>query len=261
MGERPYMKLWVGDYIADTRHLTTEQHGAYLLLLMAMWARGGDLPVDHEQLARLAGLSNGRWSKISSEIMAFFTRSGDRLTQNRLASELKKSRKNSESAKANSEARWLKDKGPPDAPALQAESYHSHSHREERKSGAKAPYAFVGKVIRLNQSDFDTWKASFLFVDLLPYLVARDEFLAGLEPGDNRRTKWMPSTASDLRNKNADAKAKQKPLTGPSSAEVERRTLEARKREEDFQATRPSQDERAAQVARLLKRTARGMTQ
>lgn len=120
--------------------------------------------------------------------------------------------------------------------------------REEenrKQSGAKAPYAFVGKVIRLNQSDFDTWKASFLFVDLLPYLVARDEFLAGLEPNDNRRTKWMVSTASDLRNKNADAKAKRKPPTiGPQF-------------KPEKEITQPSLEDREAQVARLLKRTAR----
>lgn len=73
------MQLYVGDYLRDTRHLTAEQHGAYLLLLMAAWNAGGRLPNDPRKLARLAASTPSRWSKISADVLEFFEVEGDTL--------------------------------------------------------------------------------------------------------------------------------------------------------------------------------------
>ena len=84
------MQLYVADYLGDTRHLTTEQHGAYLLLLMTMWRSEGRLPNDPKKLARIAGCAPARWTKISDEVLEFFTVDGGELTNPRLTIELEK---------------------------------------------------------------------------------------------------------------------------------------------------------------------------
>jgi uncharacterized protein YdaU (DUF1376 family) len=68
---RPWMPLYIGDYIADTRHLRTVQHGAYLLLMMHYWARGS-LPDNDGQLARITGLPLKEWLRHRPVLQALF---------------------------------------------------------------------------------------------------------------------------------------------------------------------------------------------
>jgi uncharacterized protein YdaU (DUF1376 family) len=65
------MPLYVGDYLADTAHLTTTQHGAYLLLIMHYWRKRG-LPSDDKQLAAIAKLPLRIWLDCKETIQAFF---------------------------------------------------------------------------------------------------------------------------------------------------------------------------------------------
>lgn len=91
----PFMQLYVADYLGDTRHLTTEQHGAYLLLLMTMWRADGELPADDTRLARIAGLSVARWNKIKGDVVALMCIEDGKLTQKRLRAELEKAKEKS----------------------------------------------------------------------------------------------------------------------------------------------------------------------
>lgn len=123
-----------------------------------------------------------------------------------------------------------------DAPETEGEA---ETEGDTEQGGAKAPYAFVGKVVKLNQSDFDLWKQSFPLVELLPYLVARDAFLVELPDDDNRRRKWMVSTASDLRNKNAKARTERAAkLTGSPKFKPEKPVNQAPIEERQKQATK-----------------------
>ncbi len=65
------MPLYIGDYLADTMHLSTEQHGAYLLLLFHLWRRSA-LPDDDTALAKVAGLSPTSWNSARPVLAAFF---------------------------------------------------------------------------------------------------------------------------------------------------------------------------------------------
>lgn len=135
------MQLYVADYLGDTRHLTTEQHGAYLLLLMTMWRSDGRLPNDAKKLARIAGCSPSRWAKISDEVLEFFNVDGSVLTNPRLTLELEKasekSIKRAVSGSQGGKAKALKDKGSAVANA-NGLLWHSSEPEPEKKEEAKA---------------------------------------------------------------------------------------------------------------------------
>jgi uncharacterized protein YdaU (DUF1376 family) len=52
-----WMPWYVGDYLRDTAHLDTHEHGAYLLLLAHAWQHDGAIPLDHERLRKITKLS------------------------------------------------------------------------------------------------------------------------------------------------------------------------------------------------------------
>ena len=68
---RPWMPLYVGDYLGDTGHLTTAQHGAYLLLMMHYW-RKGELPDDDRQLSKITKLPLKTWCEYRPTLQDFF---------------------------------------------------------------------------------------------------------------------------------------------------------------------------------------------
>jgi uncharacterized protein YdaU (DUF1376 family) len=65
------MPFYVGDYLGDTEHLSTLQHGAYCLLLFSYWKRGG-LPDDDRQLAAITKLSLKAWRHQRATLQKFF---------------------------------------------------------------------------------------------------------------------------------------------------------------------------------------------
>ena len=103
------MPLYVGDYLADTGRLTTEQHGAYLLMLMDYW-RSGPLPDDDAALAQIARLSPERWKQQRNTLSKFFNIDAGEWHHKRVDAEREKAEENrafrKERAKKAAAARW-----------------------------------------------------------------------------------------------------------------------------------------------------------
>ena len=107
MAEFPAFPLWTDAYLGDTRHLSLEEHGAYLQLMMIAW-RSDDcsLPDDDKRIAQMLGITGAKWAGLKPIVMAFWTIEGGRWSQKRLAKERKfvseKREKNAQAARA----RW-----------------------------------------------------------------------------------------------------------------------------------------------------------
>jgi uncharacterized protein YdaU (DUF1376 family) len=107
-----WMPLYVADYRADTTRLNTEQHGAYLLILIDYW-RNGPPPDDDRVLSQITGLTLARWKSHRPVIQGFFKIVDGVWRQKRADKEMTKAAGLQETlskrGKKGAEARWNKD--------------------------------------------------------------------------------------------------------------------------------------------------------
>lgn len=113
MSDKPstWMPLVIGDYLKRTSRLTTEQHGAYLLLLMSYWCDGPPLD-DDEELASITKLSLKDWKRHRPKIARFFEIVDGSWRHDRAEEELaiatERKARFSARGQAGAEARWSK---------------------------------------------------------------------------------------------------------------------------------------------------------
>lgn len=158
-----WMPIYIGDYMADTAHLSTEQHGAYLLLLFAYWKNRGPLPDSDQKLARITKLSMRKWKLNRGVMSEFFEIKNGLWHQKRADEEIERSTrvKKTRSAigQAGAAARWgekdaIQSNAPgiakalpqalPQASEMDAPGIHSHSHsNQERTEGGESVAATV----------------------------------------------------------------------------------------------------------------------
>ena len=110
MAALPYMQLYVADYLADTTHLTAEEHGAYMLLLFSYWQTAKPLRID--RLATVARIPNERWNSVADTLSEFFHVTATHWIHFRVEADLEgvnsKSVAASNAGKASAKARALK---------------------------------------------------------------------------------------------------------------------------------------------------------
>lgn len=107
MAALPYMQLYIADYLADTMHLSTEEHGAYLLLMFNYWQTGRAIPKN--RLAKIARVSSERWGAVEESLSEFFIDNGTEWIHERIEDDLAAVRetlaKRSSAGKASAQSR------------------------------------------------------------------------------------------------------------------------------------------------------------
>lgn len=117
-----WMPLYIGDYLSNTGRLTTEQHGAYFLLIMDYWV-SGRLPDDDQSLASITRLPIDRWGSIRPALERFFKIQSGEWIHERIEEEKEKaeylSRVRAEAGSkggSKTKANWKQNQGQNDKP-------------------------------------------------------------------------------------------------------------------------------------------------
>ncbi len=131
-----WFPLYIADYMADTTRLTTEQHGAYLLLIMDYW-RNGSPPDDDGILCNITKLSPQAWKKHKPALAKMFRIENGVWLHKRIDKELEKATLNhstkKEAGKKGGSSKWGSD--PEDANKLK----RSERLANARQKGTHTP--------------------------------------------------------------------------------------------------------------------------
>lgn len=209
MSKFPALMLWTDAYLGDTNHLTTIEHGAYLLLLMTAWrSKDCTLPNDDKMLARYTRMSTKQWGRVKPIIMEFFTIEGDRVFQSRLTAEYTRVRQKSANLSNNAKGKPLriKDSTQADAEPIDnktaANGGGTTSISTTTKNNPPTPLEwgdFVNCYPDRGKLEKDLSKAEEIFIELVGSGVDPAEIIDGL--------KGYASAVSGMENKRSVLKA------------------------------------------------------
>jgi uncharacterized protein YdaU (DUF1376 family) len=228
--KRPWMPFYPADFQTSTLGLDADEIGIYMILLCLAWQSGdGTITSDMAELKKVLqrcccnfhGLTFNRI--VPKLLKRFFVEKEGRMVQERVENELRTAREISEKQSRNSRERWSghnKVKDLPHAtgsatiipmhiPVQPQPQSQRKKEREDAPNGA-SKYAFEEGIVRLNQKDFDRWKATFTHIELAAELLSLSPWAQ--EQGKN----WFHAVQGALAKRNRDVKAKKDHLASPS---------------------------------------------
>lgn len=213
MSQAPSMPLFWDALMGDTLHLTTEEFGAYMLLLGAMWRHGGSIPDSDPDLSRITRTGK-RWGRVKARLLPFLLQENGTISQKRLRQEWGYVQNRKQIQKQNSEARWNKNKDLDDATALPPLCPQAQAH-----ISIKDKYRFPGPIQRITQKHYDELQTLYPTIpDLNGFLASREAWLSTLPENDPRRGKnWLAGTTAALNKshqENLRAKQRGQKLAG-----------------------------------------------
>lgn len=114
MAEFPALPLFTDALIADTDHLSDEEFGAYIRLLVMIWRNANcKVPADAAWLMRRLGADEKEYSRLHAPLIKEFLQSdGNFITQKRLMKEFLYLRESRGKQSVAAKARWNKKKEP-----------------------------------------------------------------------------------------------------------------------------------------------------
>ncbi|HQT89127.1 MAG TPA: DUF1376 domain-containing protein [Acidiphilium sp.] len=210
-----WMPLYIADYLADTQHLTAEQHGAYLLLLMQQW-RSGPLPIDLEELAMMAKLDAANFrKKVWPKVSKFFDQTDEGYSQKRLAAERTTaegiSAKRAVSGRAGATNKWSSVGQNPGEATDKMPSKMSGKTRSERLSEARQrgnhtadewaslKDATGRKCVRCGAHESSLEGASLTKDHIVPIYQGGDDSIRNLQPFCRNCNSAKGSNSTDYR--------------------------------------------------------------
>ena len=138
-------------YTGDTPHLTVEEHGAYLLLMLAYYRSEKPLPASDRALASICKMTQDQWLICKPTLAPFFTEVDGVWRHDRCDTEIK--RRNEEVAKYRTRAsnavnsRWERQRQKKNAPSIHQVDQNHTELELELNSLSSAREGFEGKVV------------------------------------------------------------------------------------------------------------------
>lgn len=136
-----WMPLYVADYLRKTTRLTTEQHGAYCLLIMDYWVNGAP-PDDDVALAQIVRLPLNIWRKHRNVIQSFFAVKDAKWTHDRIDGERMKAFAITEVRRKGGQARQQLGKQTAHAEAQATAAKAADRPAETQQTGRPSPRTY-----------------------------------------------------------------------------------------------------------------------